>query len=64
VPKTNETTRRLLAEDIRERPAATIKERCLFLEKAAGQSLSISTVKRLLKRMGYSEKPDPPLFKL
>jgi transposase len=56
VPKTNETTRKLLEEDIKERPAATIAERRLFLEKVAGQSLSISTVKRLLKRLGFSQK--------
>lgn len=56
VPKTNETTRRLLEEDIKQRPAATVADRRLFLEKAAGQSLSMSTVKRLLKRMGYSQK--------
>ncbi|WP_152670725.1 helix-turn-helix domain-containing protein [Rubrobacter aplysinae] len=56
VPKTNETTRKLLEEDIKERSAATIAERRLFLEKVAGQSLSISTVKRLLKRLGFSQK--------
>ncbi len=56
VPKTNQTTRKLLEEDIKERPAATIADRRLFLEKVAGQSLSISTMKRLLKRMGYSQK--------
>lgn len=56
VPKTNETTCRLLEEDIQERPAATVAQRRLFLEKVAGQSLSISTVKRLLKRLGYSQK--------
>jgi len=56
VPKTNETTRKLLEEDIKERPAATVAERRLFLEKVAGQSLSTSTVKRLLKRMGFSQK--------
>lgn len=56
VPKTNETTRKLLEEDLKERPAATIAERRLFLEKVAGQSLSTSTVKRLLKGLGYSQK--------
>lgn len=56
VPKTNQITRKLLEEDIKERPAATVAERRLFLEKVAGQSLSASTVKRLLKRLGYSQK--------
>lgn len=56
VPKTNETTRKLLEEDIQQRPAATVADRRLFLERVGGKSLSISTVKRLLKRLGYSQK--------
>jgi transposase len=55
-PKTDETTKSLLEDDVKERPAATVAERASFLEKVAGQSLSISTVKRLLKRLGYSQK--------
>ena len=55
-PKADPTTERLLEADIRERPAATISERCRFLWSATGKSLSLSTVKRLLKRMGFSRK--------
>ena len=55
-PKTDETTRRLLEEDVYERPAATISDRHRFLESITGKSLSVSTVKRLLKRMGFSQK--------
>jgi transposase len=55
-PKTDETTRRLLEEDVHERPAATISDRRRFLESITGKSLSVSTVKRLLKRMGFSQK--------
>ena len=56
-PKADRTTKRLLEADIRERPAATISERCRFLLlSATGKSLSLSTVKRLLKRMGFSIK--------
>ena len=55
-PKADRTTERLLEADIRERPAATISERCRFLLSATGKSLSLSTVKRLLKRMGFSRK--------
>src|SRR5215204_6185823 len=55
-PKADRTTERLLEADIRERPAATISERCRFLWSATGKSLSLSTVKRLLKRMGFSRK--------
>ena len=56
-PKVDQTIERLLeADNIRERPAATISERCRFLLGATGKSLSLSTVKRLLKRMGFSRK--------
>jgi transposase len=55
-PIADETTRRLLEEDIRARPAATLEERRNFLESFAGKSLSESTLRRLLKRMGFSRK--------
>jgi transposase len=55
-PKADETTRKLLEEDVKERPAATNKERRHFLEHATGKALSDSTVGRLLKRMGFSQK--------
>src|SRR3712207_2909815 len=55
-PKTNQTTKKLLEEDVKERPAATISQRRRFLERTSGTSLSDSTVRRLLKRMGFSQK--------
>jgi transposase len=55
-PKTNHTTKKLLEDDVKERPAATISERRRFLERTSGTSLSDSTVRRLLKRMGFSQK--------
>ena len=56
-PKVDQTIERLLqADNIRERPAATISERCRFLWSATGKNPSLSTVKRLLKRMGFSRK--------
>ena len=55
-PKTNETMKKLLEEDVRERPAATVRDRRLFLHSVTGDSLSVSTIKRLLKRMGFSQK--------
>ena len=55
-PKTNHTTKKLLEDDIKERAAATISERRRFLERTSGTSLSDSTVRRLLKRMGFSQK--------
>src|SRR5829696_1933359 len=55
-PKADDLTKRLLEEDIRTRPAATVKERRHFLERIAGKSLSEPTLRRLLKRMGFSRK--------
>ncbi len=55
-PKTDQSTERLLREDVKERPAATVSERRRFLERTTGKVLSDSTVKRLLKRLGLSRK--------
>lgn len=57
-PKTDEKTKRLLNEDMKERPAATIAERVRFLEAITGKRLSYSTLWRLLKRLGWSRKKD------
>jgi transposase len=46
----------LLKEDVKERPAATISQRRRFLEHVAGTDLSDSTVRRLMKRLGFSQK--------
>ena len=55
-PKTDEAAKRLLEEDVKERPAATLSERRRFLEIVTDKTLSDSTVGRLLKRMGFSQK--------
>ena len=55
-PKADETTKKLLDKDVHERPAATISQRRRFLQSMTGKSLSTSTLKRLLKRMGFSQK--------
>ncbi len=55
-PKADETIQRLLEEDVHERPAATITDRSRFLQSMTGKSLSVSTLKRLLKRMSFSQK--------
>ena len=57
-PKVDEKTRRLLNEDMKERPAATISERLYFLEVVTGKRLSYSTLWRVLKRLGWSRKKD------
>ena len=55
-PKMDQTARRLLEADLEERPAATLSERRGFLEKAAGVRVSDSSVRRMLKRLGWSRK--------
>ena len=55
-PKADELTRKLLEEDIRARPSATVQERRHFLRTMAGKSISEPTLRRLLKRMGFSRK--------
>src|SRR5215212_9289835 len=54
--KADEITRKLLEEDVEERPVATLLQRCRFLRSAAGKSFSTSTIRRLLKRLGFSRK--------
>jgi transposase len=55
-PKVDETTEKLLQEDVHKRPAATVSERRCFLESPPGKSLGDSTVRRVLKRVGFSQK--------
>jgi transposase len=55
-PKIDQTAEKLFEEDVKERPAATVSERRRFLEHITGKALSTSTVKRLLKRLGFSRK--------
>ena len=58
-PKSNDTIRRLLSEDLAERPAATASERRRYLERTTGESMSDSTVRRLVRSLGHSRKKDP-----
>jgi transposase len=55
-PKADETTRKLLEEGVKERPAATASERCRFLRSTTGRSLGLPTVERLLRRRGFGQK--------
>src|SRR5215211_3565357 len=59
-PKADELTTKLLQEDIRTRPAATVEERRRFLKSFAGKNLSEPTLRRLLKRMGGLEREREP----
>jgi transposase len=57
-PKLDEAARRLLEEDLEERPAATLRQRREFLRAVAGVSVGESTVSRMLRRLGWSRKKD------
>jgi transposase len=54
--KTDEKAQLLLEKNVEERPAATISQRRRFLEHITGTSLSDSTVRRLMRRLGFSQK--------
>jgi transposase len=54
--KADQKAQLLLEKDVEERPSATIPQRRRFLEHISGKSLSDSTVRRLMKRMGFSQK--------
>jgi transposase len=57
-PKIDEHGRRLIRADLKKRPAATLSERCKFLEKVVGMRVSESTICRWLKYLGWSRKKD------
>src|SRR5215210_6183210 len=54
--KIGEEGRLLLHRGVEERPAATIAQRRRFLEHITATTLSDSTVRRLMKRLGYFQK--------
>jgi transposase len=54
--KADEKARLLLEKDVEERPSATIGQRRRFLEHVTGTTLSYSTVRRLMKQLGFSQK--------
>jgi transposase len=54
--KVDEKAQALLKEDVKERSGATISQRRRFLEHITGTDLSGSTVRRLMKRLGFTQK--------
>ena len=55
--KVDEKAQALLKEDVKERPVATISQRRIsFLEHITATDMSDSTVRRLMKRLGFSQK--------
>jgi transposase len=62
-PKANAAVVRLPEEDVAARPYAAAHERAAFLRAflrgASGVGLSACTVRRLLRRLGFSQKTEP-----
>ena len=58
-PKLDEKARKLLLEDLRERPWATHSQRAEFLSAACGVSVSEATVCREVGRLRRSRKKGP-----
>ncbi len=56
LPKIDEQARKLLEEDLKERPFATLQERCDYLRAVAGLEVSRSVVCRAIKRMDSTRK--------
>jgi transposase len=54
--KLDEMARKLLEADVQQRPAVTLKQRCLFVKEMVGVSVSESTLSRLLRKMGFVPK--------
>jgi transposase len=55
-PKMDERLRKLLEEDLKERPFATLRERCEYVEAISGVSVSRSTMCRAIARIGPTRK--------
>lgn len=55
-PKADAAVARILEEDVNSRPYAAVWERAAFLRSVSGVKLSVSTVGRLLHRLGFSQK--------
>ena len=54
--KVDQEAQVLLKEDVKERTGATIGQRRRLLEHITGTDMSNSTVRRLMKRLGFSQK--------
>jgi transposase len=55
-PKMDERVGKLLEEDLKERPFATLRERCEYVEAVSGVSVSRSTMCRAIARVGSTRK--------
>lgn len=57
-PKLDEGARKLLEANLEDHPEATLPQRCEFLRRVCGVSVSDSTVSRMLWRIGWTRKKD------
>ena len=55
-PKVDEQLRKLLEEDLKQRPFVTLRQRCDYVEAISGVSVSRSTMCRAIARMGSTRK--------
>ena len=55
-PKLDEKARKLLEDDLRQLPFATLQDRCDYIETATGLSVSRSTMCRAIARIGPTRK--------
>jgi len=55
-PKIDERVGKLLEEDLKEHPFATLRERCEYVEAVSGVSASRSTMCRTIARIGSTRK--------
>jgi transposase len=55
-PKVDEQLRKLLEEDLKERPFVTLRQRCDYVEAISGISVSRSTMCRAIARIGSTRK--------
>ncbi len=55
-PKLDQKAMKLLEEDLKERPFATLQERCDYVEAMTGLSVSRSTMCRAIARIGTTHK--------
>ena len=58
-PKLDEKARRLLVEDLEQRPWATHSQRAEFLFAISGVWVSEATICRTLRRLSHTRKKDP-----
>ena len=55
-PRLDDKAMKLLEEDLKERPFATLQERCDYVEVMTGLSVSRSTMCRAIARIGPTRK--------